>query len=65
MTPLLLYVLACVFFTLLIRYAVGNSRGSDTLLMIGIFTFGGVIGWHFEAYELGFIFAAITNLLLW
>jgi hypothetical protein len=65
MIPLLFYVAACVFFVMFMHFAVGTSKGFDLFLMVGVFVFGGVIGWFFQAYELGFIFAVITSLLLW
>lgn len=65
MIPLLFYIAACIFFVMLMHFAVGMSRQFDLFLLIGVFIFGGVIGWHFQAYELGFIFAIISTLLLW
>lgn len=65
MIPLLFYIAACIFFVMLMHFAVGTSKEFDLFLMVGVFVFGGVIGWFFQAYELGFIFAVITSLLLW
>ncbi len=65
MIPLLFYVAACVFFVMFMHFAVGTSMEFGLFLMVGVFVFGGVIGWFFQAYELGFIFAVITSLLLW
>jgi hypothetical protein len=65
MIPLLFYVAACVFFVMFMHFAVGTSKGFDLFLMVGVFVFGGVIGWFFQAYELGLIFAVITSLMLW
>lgn len=65
MIHLLSYVAACIFFVMFMHFAVGTSKGFGLFLMVGVFVFGGVIGWFFQAYELGFIFAVISTLLLW
>ncbi len=65
MIPLLAYILACGIYIMLMHFAVGIRKEFDVFLMAGIFVLGGVIGWYFQAYELGFVFAVIASLLLW
>ncbi|MEI7653193.1 MAG: hypothetical protein WCJ70_02855 [bacterium] len=65
MDPLLLYIAASVLFIMVIHFAVGISKEFDTWIMTGIFVLGGVLGWYFEGYAIGFVFAVVFTFLFW
>ena len=62
---LLTYVVFSAVYILLFELALNlkNEMGFDFFLMCGTFVLGGVIGWWFNAYEIGFVVAMVMSFL--
>ncbi len=60
---LLLYVVCSFGYILLFQLALNMETEMyfNFLLMVGVFVLGGVIGWFFSAYEIGFTVAMVMS----
>lgn len=60
--PLGLYIVMAVVYIMTIHFAV-SAR--NIFMMAGFFIFGGVIGYIYKSYEIGFALSVILSLVLW
>lgn len=65
MDPLLLYIIASIFYIMVIHFAVKVKKQFDGWFFMGTFVLGGFFGWVLDSYPTGFIFAVIFTFLFW
>lgn len=61
----LYYIVFSAVYILLFQLALNgkNEMGFELFLMCGTFVLGGVIGWYFKAYDIGFVVAMVMSFL--
>jgi len=62
---ILLYIVFSAVYIMTIHFAIAIKDQFNIFLMIGIFVFGGFIGWQFHSFETGFILSVILSLIFW
>ena len=50
-----------IFFQLVLT--IKEEMGFNFFLMIGTFVLGGLLGWYFDAYDIGFVIAMVLSFL--
>jgi hypothetical protein len=62
---LLAYALIGLFIMLLLHFAL-NPKGDERLSLLSLFyVSGAIVGWYFQSYETGLIFAIVLSMLMW
>jgi len=62
---LFLFILLSSLYIMTIHFAVAIKNQFNLFLMIGIFIFGGIIGYLMKSYEMGFVTAIVLSLIFW
>lgn len=59
------YIVFSAVYMLLFELALNlkNEMGFDFFLMAGTFVLGGIVGWYFNAYDMGFVVAMVMSFL--
>ena len=59
------YIFISAVYIMVIRFGLGIHKSFEQYLFISCFVLGGLIGWYFDSYMLGFMMAALFSLIFW
>lgn len=62
---LFVYIVGSVVYVMTIHLAIAIRDQFNLFLMIGIFVFGGVLGYVLQSYAAGFVAAVVLSLIFW
>lgn len=59
------FTIIAIVYIMVIHFAMGIRDWFELFLMIGCFTFGGVLGAHLHSYEAGMVAGIVLSLIFW
>ncbi len=62
---LFLFIVLSAVYIMVIHFALAIKNQFNLFIMIGIFIFGGAIGYYMNSLEFGFAGAIILSLIFW